>query len=191
RLQTRPIYLTHHQTEATTMATRLDDMESGSKQQVRTQKENYDNPENVLDGGLIGSPAMYCLVAEVHDDQLHIGEVQVTIPEDRQNTVKEKGYHNKKIILDIRPEDIYDANDTDWSNGHNIPITVDVAELMGSETIVYGKVNNQEIVARIEARTGIETGSKMELQFDMANCHFFDPESEERIKGIKVETVAQ
>src|SRR5699024_12149024 len=80
-------------------------------------------------------------------------------------------------------------NDTDWSNGHNIPITVDVAELMGSETIVYGKVNNQDIVARIEARTGIETGSKMELQFDMANCHFFDPESEERIKGIKVETV--
>src|SRR5699024_9962279 len=80
---------------------------------------------------------------------------------------------------------IYDANDTDWSNGHNIPITVDVAELMGSETIVYGKVNNQDIVARIEARTGIETGSKMELQFDMANCHFFDPESEERIKVIK------
>ena len=62
---------------------------------------------------------------------------------------------------------------------------------MGSETIVYGKVNNQDIVARIDARTGIKTGSKMDLQFDMANCHFFDPESEERIKGVEVETVAQ
>src|SRR5699024_1963017 len=145
----------------------------------------------VFVGGFIGSPAMNFLEGEVKDDQLHIGDVTVTIPEDRQNILKEKGYNNKKIILGIRPEDIYDANDTDWSNGHNIPITVDVAELMGSETIVYGKVNNQDIVARIEARTGIETGSKMELQFDMANCHFFDPESEERIKVIKVETVAQ
>ncbi|HLR23340.1 MAG TPA: sn-glycerol-3-phosphate ABC transporter ATP-binding protein UgpC [Pseudogracilibacillus sp.] len=191
RLQTTTIYVTHDQTEAMTMATRLVVMESGIIQQVGTPKEIYDNPENVFVGGFIGSPAMNFLVGEVKDDQLHIGDVTVTIPEDRQNILKEKGYNNKKIILGIRPEDIYDANDTDWSNGHNIPITVDVAELMGSETIVYGKVNNQDIVARIEARTGIETGSKMELQFDMANCHFFDPESEERIKGIKVETVAQ
>src|SRR5699024_11981226 len=104
------------------------------------------------------------LVSEIKHEQVHISDKTVNKTEDRKNILKEKGYNNKKIILGIRPEDIYDANDTDWSNGHNIPITVDVAELMGSETIVYGKVNNQDIVARIEARTGIETGSKMELQ---------------------------
>src|SRR5699024_6789296 len=134
-----------------TMATRLVVMESGIIQQVGTPKEIYDNPENVFVGGFIGSPAMNFLEGGVKDDQLHIGDVTVTIPEDRQNILKEKGYNNKKIILGIRPEDIYDNNDTDWSNGHNITITVDVVDLMGSETIDYVTVNNQDIDATIEA----------------------------------------
>src|SRR5699024_10988772 len=132
-------YVTHDQTEAMTMATRLVVMESGIIQQVGTPKEICDNPENVFVGGFIGSPAMNFLEGEVKDDQLHIGDVTVTIPEDRQNLLKDKGYNNKKVILGIRPEDIYDANDADWTNGHNIPITVDVAEMKRAETNVYGK----------------------------------------------------
>src|SRR5699024_1104517 len=147
---------------------------------------------NVFVGGFIGSPAMNFLEGTVENDKMHIGDVTVSIPEDRQKLLKDKGYNNKNVVLGIRPEDIYDASrDTELSSETNIQITVDVAELMGSETIVYGQVNNQNIVARIDARTGIETGSKMNLHFDMANCHFFDQETEERIKGIKVESVAQ
>src|SRR5699024_12282109 len=56
RLQTTTIYVTHDQTEAMTMATRLVVMESGIIQQVGTPKEIYDNPENVFVGGFIGSP---------------------------------------------------------------------------------------------------------------------------------------
>src|SRR5699024_8489734 len=89
RLHTTTIYVTHDKTEAMTMATRLVVMESGIIQQVGTPKEIYDNPENVFVGGFIGSPAMNFLEGEVKDDQLHIGDVTVTIPEDRQNILKE------------------------------------------------------------------------------------------------------
>lgn len=190
RLQTTTIYVTHDQTEAMTMATRLVVMKDGIIQQVGTPKDIYDNPENIFVGGFIGSPAMNFLEGTVENDELKVGELTVKIPEDRTKLLKDKGYNNKKVILGIRPEDIYDASrNKEFSSDTNIPITVDVAELMGSETIVYGEVNNQNIVARIDARTGIQTGSTMKLHFDMENCHFFDVDTEERIKGIQVESV--
>lgn len=58
RLQTTFIYVTHDQTEAMTMATRLVVMKDGFIQQVGAPKDVYENPENVFVGGFIGSPAM-------------------------------------------------------------------------------------------------------------------------------------
>ena len=57
-LQTTTIYVTHDQTEAMTMATRIVVMKDGVIQQVGAPKEVYDKPENVFVGGFIGSPAM-------------------------------------------------------------------------------------------------------------------------------------
>lgn len=48
RLNTTTIYVTHDQTEAMTMASRLVVMKDGIIQQVGTPKEVYDTPENVL-----------------------------------------------------------------------------------------------------------------------------------------------
>ena len=58
RLQTTTIYVTHDQTEAMTMASRLVVMKDGKIQQVGTPKEVYENPENVFVGSFIGSPPM-------------------------------------------------------------------------------------------------------------------------------------
>ncbi len=183
RLQTTTIYVTHDQTEAMTMATRLVVMKDGIIQQVGTPKEIYDNPENVFVGGFIGSPAMNFLEGFVADGHIKIGDLTVKIPDDKWKFLQDKGYNQKEAILGIRPEDIYDASrNPDLSNDTNIEIKVDVAELMGSETIVYGEVEGQNIVSRIDARTGILAGSTLQLHFDMDTAHFFDKESELRIK---------
>lgn len=58
RLQTTTIYVSHDQTEAMTMATRIVGMKDGVIQQVGSPKEVYENPANVFVGGFIGSPAM-------------------------------------------------------------------------------------------------------------------------------------
>lgn len=63
RLNTTTIYVTHDQTEAMTMATRLVVMKEGAIQQIGSPKEVYENPDNEFVGGFIRSPAMNFFMA--------------------------------------------------------------------------------------------------------------------------------
>lgn len=126
---------------------------------------------------------MNFLKGYVINNQLQLDDNFVQIPEDKLKMLKDNGYEGKEVVLGIRQEDIYDASSNpNYSNEFNIEIRVDVAELMGAETIVYGEVNGQNLVSRIDARTGILAGSTMKLYFDMDNSHFFDIDTELRIK---------
>lgn len=183
RLQATTIYVTHDQTEAMTMATRLVVMKDGVIQQVGTPKEIYDKPENVFVGGFIGSPAMNFLNGVVTDNYIKIGDVSIELPREKLEILDRNGYKDKEIVLGIRPEDIYDGSEkNNLTENALVDMTVEVAELMGSESIVYGQIHNQNIVARVDNREGIATGTKLKLYFDMERAHFFDPKTENRIK---------
>lgn len=183
RLQTTTIYVTHDQTEAMTMATRLVVMKDGIIQQVGAPKEVYDEPNNVFVGGFIGSPAMNFLNGKLVDNYFVMEDVKVLIPEGKLKLLSDQGYDGKDLILGLRPEDIHDEQAfLDSSPGTKIRATVEVAELMGAEIILYSKVNDQDFVARIDSRFNVETGVSIELAFDLSKAHFFDTESELRIK---------
>lgn len=181
RLQTTTIYVTHDQTEAMTMATRLVVMKDGVIQQVGTPKEIYDYPNNIFVGGFIGSPAMNFINAVATNGQIKIGDIFIKLPESKWKLLVENGYADKEVVLGIRPEDIYEATDEHATSESIIDMTVDVAELMGSETIVYGEIQGQDMIARVANRNGILVGSEIKLHIDMENAHFFDPDSENRI----------
>lgn len=103
----------------------------------------------------------------VEHQQIRIGDVSIRIPKYKWKILKENGYENKEAILGIRPEDICNASKrTNLSDETNIDIKVEVAELMGSEIVVYGVVNGQTIVSRIEARYKIDAGSSMKLNLE-------------------------
>jgi multiple sugar transport system ATP-binding protein len=183
RLQTTTIYVTHDQTEAMTMATRLVVMKDGIIQQVGAPKEVYDNPNNVFVGGFIGSPAMNFLRGVLKDDQFVMGEVSIKVPEGKMKLLKDKGYVNKEVILGIRPEDIHDELIfIESSPSTKISAYIDVAELMGAETYLYSKVADQDFIARVDSRSDINSGDTIELALDMNKAHFFDADTEERIK---------
>lgn len=183
RLQATAIYVTHDQTEAMTMASRLVVMKDGIIQQVGTPKEIYDYPENVFVGGFIGSPAMNFLQGTIENGYFTIDDTALKIPKNKLTNLIDKGYDNKKVILGIRPEDIHDTStNPELLNEYNISIRVDVAELMGSETLVYGEINGQNLVSKINNRSDIQIGFHLNLSFNMENCHFFDIETESRIK---------
>ena len=80
RLQTTTIYVTHDQTEAMTMATRLVVMKDGLIQQIGAPKEVYDKPENVFVGGFIGSPAMNFFNGSLLESKFNIGNASITVP---------------------------------------------------------------------------------------------------------------
>ncbi|MFS0862488.1 ABC transporter ATP-binding protein [Fredinandcohnia sp. 179-A 10B2 NHS] len=183
RLQTTTIYVTHDQTEAMTMATRLVVMKDGIIQQVGAPKDVYDSPENIFVAGFIGSPAMNFFQGTLKDGSFQLGDVSIAVPEGKMKLLRDKGYVNKEVVLGIRPEDIHDEPVfIEASQGSKVTANIEVAELMGAETMLYSQVSGQEFVARVDSRTDIKPGQNLELAFDMNKSHFFDTETELRIR---------
>lgn len=183
RLNSTTIYVTHDQTEAMTMASRIVVMKDGKIQQVGTPKEVYDKPENVFVGGFIGSPAMNFFNGKLDGNHFVIGETKLQIPEGKLKVLKEQGYIGKDVILGIRPEDIHDELVfTEAVPGATINAYIDVVELTGAENVLYSKLEDIDFVARIDARTDIKASETIKLAFDMNKAHFFDKDTEVRIR---------
>lgn len=183
RLQTTTIYVTHDQTEAMTMATRLVVMKDGIIQQIGEPKKVYDFPENVFVAGFIGAPAMNFFRGKIEDRYFVSDNLRLVIPEGKLKILRNQGHVGNDIIFGIRPEDIHDepvfvVGCTDSKK----TITIDVTEYTGAETIVYANISNQDFVARLDSRTDLKPGEKVELTFDMNKSHFFDAVTEKRIR---------
>lgn len=181
RLETTIIYVTHDQIEAMTMADRIVIMKDGIVQQVGTPKEVYDLPDNIFVGGFIGSPAMNFISGRLEEGKFIAGKQEIAVPEGKMKIIKD--YVGKDVVLGIRPEDIHDEPlFIESSPGTVIEAYIELAELMGAETYLYSKVADSDFIARIDSRTDINNGQTLKLAFDMNKVHFFDPQTEERIK---------
>ncbi|BAQ09554.1 sugar ABC transporter, ATP-binding protein [Bacillus sp. OxB-1] len=182
RLQTTTLYVTHDQTEAMTMATRLVVMNDGMIQQVGVPKEVYEKPDNIFVGGFIGSPAMNFFTGIVSEGKIHIGHVSILLPERTNNILYKQGYANKEIILGIRPEDLHDDDSfIESCTGSTINVKIEATELLGAETLIYSQIASQPLIARIDAQSDVTQGQILDLAMDMNRVHFFDPKTENRI----------
>jgi multiple sugar transport system ATP-binding protein len=189
RLQTTFIYVTHDQTEAMTMATRIAVMNKGMLQQLDTPQHLYDNPANMFVAGFIGSPAMNFFSAKLRKDGSKLfvdgGAFVVEIPEGR--TAPYMGLDGKDIIFGIRPENIHNPSFTPPGiHAATIEAKVDVTELMGNEIFLYMIAGNNNFVARVDPRTRFQIGEKVQLVLDMDNFHIFDPSTDpENPKAVR------
>ncbi len=137
RLGTTTIYVTHDQTEAMTMASRLVVMKDGKIQQIGTPKEVYETPENIFVGGFIGSPAMNFFRGKLTETDFVIDNAaKIKVTEGKMKILREQGYVNKDIVLGIRPEDIHDELlFLEASQSTAFTTKIEVAELLGAESI--------------------------------------------------------
>lgn len=187
RLGTTSIYVTHDQTEALTMATRIVVLDKGKIMQVGTPKEVYDTPENVFVAEFIGSPAMNVFDATFKDGQLFIGDQSIVLPERHQTLLRSRGYDGKDIKFGIRPEDIRETHTFDGENKNTtFDVEIQVVELHGSEIMLFAEMNGIEYIARVDARTDVSIGDVVQFSFDMDKCHFFDKETEAAIREDSV-----
>ncbi len=185
RLQTTFIYVTHDQTEAMTMGSRIVVMKDGFIQQVDTPQNLYDYPANLFVAGFIGSPQMNFFNVKLEKDGNDVyaifGDNKVLIPTSKLSKFKDESAIGKEVIMGIRPENIHDE-DVFVQAAPNAVINcnVEVTELMGSETYLYlatsGKDEN--IVARVNPRTTSRAGQQIQVAFDVNHLHFFDKETE-------------
>jgi multiple sugar transport system ATP-binding protein len=188
RLQTTFVYVTHDQTEAMTMGTRIVVMKDGLVQQVENPKNIYNNPNNMFVAGFIGSPQMNFIDAEAivagEEMQLILADkTKLTLSKEHQEVLKSRGYAGKKIVLGIRPEHLHDASvDALNSNYNEIETTVDVTELMGAEIYLHLTIGKTQSVARVNSQSEVRMGDLVKLQFHCNKMHLFDKETEEVIR---------
>ena len=193
-LGTTTIYVTHDQIEAMTMASRIVVMKDGWIQQIGAPKDIYDFPNNVFVGGFIGTPPMNFIEGHVGEDGFfecgnqRYGVVRLRVPEKKVELLKELNYIDKTLLLGIRPEDIVDKPEAiEKLPDTQVELKVDVSELLGAESQITVKVPGtdsvgQSVTAKVPARADVHMGDTIKLAFNMEKCHFFDMDTEERIR---------
>ena len=184
RLQATIIYVTHDQTEAMTLGTRIVVLKDGVIQQVDTPQNLYDRPNNVFVAGFIGSPQMNLVDAKVvqsgDDVVLMFGSNSVKLPENKAKILIEKGYVDKTVIMGIRPEDLNESEVfINNSPDSVIEVTIKVYELLGAEVFLYFDVDQVSCTARVNPRTTARPGDTIKLALDMSKLHIFDKETEQ------------
>ena len=183
-LGTTTIYVTHHQTEAMTLADRVVVMSVGKVQQIGTPLEVYNTPVNMFVAGFIGSPQMNFFNVHFKENRISDGKgLDIEIPEGKAKMLKEKGYEDKDLVFGIRPEDIHseEAFLETWPNSV-VESTVVVSELLGSTIQLYQKVDGTEFVAIVNARDYHTPGDKVKMGFDVNKAHFFDKDTTNAIR---------
>ena len=165
RLGATIIYVTHDQTEAMTLGTRIVVMKDGVVQQVDTPQNLYQKPGNLFVAGFMGSPQMNFLDAEIKEKGSDlvavIGKDELVIPAAKAKALKDGGYVGKTVVMGIRPEDVADKADGSMSS------TVKVYELLGAEVFLYFDVNGTQITARVDPGTKAKTGDPVKFDFNM------------------------
>lgn len=186
RLATTFIYVTHDQTEAMTMGTRIVVMKDGFIQQVDSPQNLYDYPCNKFVAGFIGSPAMNfidCTLVEENGSVFaRFGENKILIPEGRIAKLTDKSYIGREVTLGIRPDDIHDEEVFIQNYPEaTVGAYVELIEKLGFETLLYLNISGEEdenIVARVNPRSTVMMNDTVKMVFDPNRIHLFDKETE-------------
>ncbi len=187
RLQTTIIYVTHDQTEAMTLGTRIVVLKDGIIQQVDTPQNLYNTPNNVFVAGFIGSPQMNLVDAQVIANGASVtlkmsDTVAIPLPAEKSKAILDGGYAGKTVIVGIRPEDIKD--DDEFIAKHSTTTfesQVKVYELLGAEVNLHYDIADVTCTAKVNPRTPARPGDTVKFAMDVARLHVFDKETEQII----------
>ena len=206
RLGATIIYVTHDQTEAMTLGTRIVVMKDGIIQQVASPQKLYNEPNNLFVAGFIGSPQMNFVnaecVAKGEDVYLEFDRFNIKLPERKANVLKEQGYVGKTVVMGIRPEAIYESeHELAAHTDSQIEVKITGYELLGAEVLLYFQLLNEKaqevhrqfsddmdgllkktlFTAKVAASTTARYGSTITVALDPEKVHVFDKETEQAI----------
>ena len=172
RLRTTSVYVTHDQIEAMTMADQIVVMHDGRIEQTGSPLELYDRPANRFVAGFIGSPAMNFIDGTQKDGAL-VAANGARLPVAAAQAAND----GRAMVYGIRPEHL------DLVEGTNdgFEAEVVVIEPTGSETQLFARLGEQEIVAIFRERHDFAPGQKIRLKPRAPVAHLFDASSGQRI----------
>lgn len=176
-LQTTTIYVTHDQSEAMTMGTRIVIMNEGRIQQVAPPLEVYNSPVNRFVASFIGSPAMNFLELSIRENTLVDEAAAISIVLPARFKAALQHYGRQKVTLGIRPEGLRPTTSSSASKAAAPHFIVDVVQHLGHEVLLDASAGSQRIVARVSPADVCAVGERRPFIFDMAQAHLFDAET--------------
>ena len=176
RLGTTIVYVTHDQTEAMTLGTRIVVMKDGIIQQVDSPNVLYSHPCNKFVAGFIGSPQMNLIDCDCVEEGGKATMVfpdgnRLTLPEKQSKILLDGGYAGQKVCFGFRPEDMTEAAP---GTPNTIHATIRVYELLGAEVFLYFDVAEQNVTARVDPGTEAKPGTEVDFAINFDHIHAFD-----------------
>jgi len=185
RIDTTFIYVTHDQTEAMTLGDRIVIMKDGVVQQVGTPQELFDHPANLFVAGFIGMPRMNLFDAELVKADgkyaVKMGDVVVTLDEEKQARLAANNVAEQAVTLGVRPENL----SLEKVDGPMVHGTVDVYEMMGSEIHYHVTVGDKDviiIVPTVGMKDVVPMGADIPFTFAGNVAHIFCKETEKNLE---------
>ncbi|MDF2935121.1 MAG: msmX2 [Paenibacillaceae bacterium] len=188
QLDVTTIYVTHDQTEAMTMGSRIVVMKDGVIQQVDTPETIYNRPRNMFVAGFIGAPPINFIEGKLLDNggqlEFHTRRFFLVIPEGQAMVLREHHLIDRTVTLGIRPENIsleqivIEAFPEAVFHGvHKFN------ELMGADRFLYVDIGlQQELIVRTNPRNEVKDDERIKLAMDMNRALFFDPATGEQLQ---------
>ena len=187
------IYVTHDQVEAMTLGDRMAIMNKGVIEQFGTPEEIYFHPANIFVAGFIGEPRMNFISGEIIDKKgaicfssadFKIGLLDLP----GKDIARLKDCNRKKVILGIRPQDIYlrDHKKISLFRQNRFKIKIDVILPLGPRKIIVSKLDTPDktdINFHVELDNDIicREDESVEFGMDLNHVHFFDFEDKKAI----------
>jgi multiple sugar transport system ATP-binding protein len=180
------VYVTHDQTEAMTMGTRIVVMKDGVVQQVDTPENMYKSPANEFVASFIGSPEINLFKGTVLEQDGVVGvsihnegnDLFVKLEKKRGAHLKESGYIGKEVSIGVRPEDIKEYDEHDLTDDMTqFSATVEVKEMMGAEIYIYFTFGGKQVTSRVKGSSQLKVGDTAHLRIKGRRIHLFDAET--------------
>jgi multiple sugar transport system ATP-binding protein len=179
-VKTTTVYVTHDQVEAMTLADRVVVMNNGIIEQIAAPQELYHRPKTRFVAGFIGSPAMNFIRCRLEGNgaglRVRISDA-ISLPVPSSRSARYHALNVKELVLGLRPEHVTEPRRSDRDGNCEFSATLDVVEPMGMETMVFFRLDGQEICGRVDPVSAAGPGESMRLFANMDHMHLIDPQS--------------
>ncbi len=170
--QNKPVvYVTHDQTEAMTLSTKVAVLNQGIIQQLDPPSRIYSHPANEFVASFVGSPQMNLLTLRCENDQAFLGKNQLKLPAMSQKAAQ--------IVFGIRPEDVLIAT---GESETTIVGQVYLVEQLGKDNLVSVRINGSQITIRALLPSDSEWQDRtISLIIQPSKIHWFDIQTGDRL----------
>jgi len=183
KVRTTVVYVTHDQVEAMTLADRIVVMKDGHIEQVGRPMEVFNHPVNTFVASFIGSPPMNLIPATVADGQVRFADgASVLVPTRLTGHVRD----GQEVVFGIRPDDltpighgIHEARETT-----DLDLTVELAELLGTETLIYTRLAGQEVQGKMFDPRDLVPGEVLTFRLSLDRAHIFDAATGRTVRDL-------